>query len=212
MNGNILLEVDAFAASRSLGGRTRSTNVKVTVNDNSDDLFDIPEPRWVCPPHIDVCAKTGVTLSRYMKEMVRVNPDLEEIESIFTSLQVACKTLSNLVRTSALSGLTGLEDGGGSINIQGEEQKKLDVIANDVLKNALRWSGQLSTIASEEEEKPFNIMEIQSSLAISSSKAADAMLLCSTLWTVHLTSMQVFQSARYSGFSTKQNVQLRISI
>jgi len=62
------------------------------------------------------------------------------------------------VRTSALSGLTGLEDGGGSINIQGEEQKKLDVIANNVLKNALKWSGQLSTIASEEEERPFNIM------------------------------------------------------
>jgi len=153
--GNILLEVYAFAVPRSLGGR--STNVKVTVNDNSDE-FEIPEPRWVCLSHVDICAETGVTLSRYMKEMVRVNPDLEEIESIFTSLQVACKTLSNLVRTSALSGLTGLEDGGGSINIQGEEQKKLDVIANNVLKNALKWSGQLSTIASEEEEKPFNIM------------------------------------------------------
>jgi hypothetical protein len=51
---------------------------------------------------------------------------------------VACKTLSNLVRTSSLSGLTGLEGGGGSINVQGEEQKKLDVIANDVLKRALK--------------------------------------------------------------------------
>jgi len=81
MDGNILLEVYGFVASRSLGGRSRSTNVKVTVNDNSDDTFDIPEPRWVCPPHIDICAETGVTLSRYMKEMVRVNPDLEEIES-----------------------------------------------------------------------------------------------------------------------------------
>jgi fructose-1,6-bisphosphatase I len=51
---------------------------------------------------------------------------------------VACKTLSSLVRTSNLSGLTGLEGGGGSINVQGEEQKKLDVIANDVLKRALK--------------------------------------------------------------------------
>ena len=71
---------------------------------------------------------------------------------------MACKTLSNLVRTSALSGLTGLEDGGGSINIQGEEQKKLDVISNDVLKRALRWSGQLSTLASEEEDAPVDVM------------------------------------------------------
>lgn len=62
------------------------------------------------------------------------------------------------MRTSAISGLTGLEDGGGSINVQGEEQKKLDVISNDVLKNALRWSGQLATIASEEEDLPVSVM------------------------------------------------------
>ena len=62
------------------------------------------------------------------------------------------------MRRSAISGLTGLEDGGGSINVQGEEQKKLDVIANDVLKDALRWSGELSTLASEEEDTPVNIL------------------------------------------------------
>ena len=62
------------------------------------------------------------------------------------------------MRTSAISGLTGLQDGGGSINVQGEEQKKLDVISNNVLKNALRWSGELATIASEEEDAPVNIL------------------------------------------------------
>ncbi len=72
---------------------------------------------------------------------------------------MACKTLSNLVRRSAISGLTGLEDGGGSINVQGEEQKKLDVISNDVLKNALRWSGELATLASEEEDVPVSILD-----------------------------------------------------
>ena len=51
-----------------------------------------------------------------------------------------------------------MEDGGGSINVQGEEQKKLDVISNDVLKNALRWSGELSTLASEEEDVPVSIL------------------------------------------------------
>jgi len=120
--------------------------------------FETPEPRWNCPVHNDICSESGVTLSRYMMEMARLNKDLEEIESIFTSLQVACKTLSNLVRTSALTGNSGLEAGGGSINVQGEEQKKLDVIANDVLKNALRWSGQLSTIASEEEDAPVQVL------------------------------------------------------
>ncbi|OEU14166.1 putative fructose-1,6-bishosphatase [Fragilariopsis cylindrus CCMP1102] len=149
--------VDAFV-TRTLAGRSRSTtNIRETILDENDP-FELPDPRWICPLQADVCVETGVTLSRYMKEMVRANPDLEEIESIFTSLQVACKTLSNLVRRSSLTGITGLEDGGGSINIQGEEQKKLDVISNDVLKNALRWSGQLTTLASEEEDRPVDIM------------------------------------------------------
>lgn len=120
--------------------------------------FETPESRWDRPIHSDICSQTGVTLSRYMMEMSRLNEDLQEIESIFTSLQVACKTLSNIVRTSSLAGNTGSEIVGGSINSQGEGQKKLDVIANDVLKNALRWSGQLSTIASEEEDAPVQML------------------------------------------------------
>ena len=65
--------------------------------------------------------------------------------------------MSNLVRTSALTGITGAEGGGGSINIQGEEQKKLDIISNDIMKDALKWSGQLATLASEEEDTPVGI-------------------------------------------------------
>lgn len=38
--------------------------------------------------------------------------------------------------------------------MQGEEQKKLDILANDVLKNALGWAGKLKTIASEEDDTP----------------------------------------------------------
>ncbi|KAG7364314.1 chloroplast fructose-1,6-bisphosphatase [Nitzschia inconspicua] len=139
--------------------RRGSSSSSSLLSITRDDPFAIPESRWECPIHEDVCSQTGVTLSRYMMEMVRVNPELEEIESIFTSLQVACKALSNLVRTSSLSGLTGLEGDGGSINIQGEEQKKLDVIANDVLKKALRWNGKLATIASEEEDEPVDILK-----------------------------------------------------
>jgi fructose-1,6-bisphosphatase I len=111
----------------------------------------IVQPRWICPQHRDVCNQTGITLSRYMREMARANPELEEVESIFTALQTATKTISNLVRRSCLAGTTGLE---GNVNVQGEEQKKLDVLANDVLKAALKWSGNLGTIASEEEDSP----------------------------------------------------------
>jgi hypothetical protein len=58
--------------------RLAATTEKISAN---DDPFDIPQPRWECPIHDDVCSETGVTLSRYMMEMVRVNPELEEIES-----------------------------------------------------------------------------------------------------------------------------------
>jgi len=103
------------------------------------------------PVHRNVCPQTGVTLSRYMMEMERLNPELQELESIFTSIQVGCKAISKLVRTATLACNTGAA---GNVNIQGEDQKKMDVLANDVLKNALQWAGHFKTIASEEEDEP----------------------------------------------------------
>merc|ERR1719389_948873 len=115
-------------------------------------LYDLNEP--VFP---EVCEFAGVTLSRYVLEMVRANPDkpeLNELVSVMTAVERACKTISSLVRRSPMSGLTGLEEGGGSINVQGEEQKKLDVITNTVLKNALKFTGKMGVLASEEEDEP----------------------------------------------------------
>ena len=54
----------------------------------------------------------------------------------------ACKVIRSLVDRACITGMTGYEGGGGSINIQGEEQKKLDVITNDVLSKNLRFTGQ----------------------------------------------------------------------
>jgi fructose-1,6-bisphosphatase I len=108
------------------------------------------------------CEYSGVTLSRYVLEMARANPDrpdLVELVSVMTSVERACKTISNLVRRAPIeaSGLLGLEEGGGSINVQGEEQKKLDVITNTVLKNALRFSAKMAVLASEEEDAPVGV-------------------------------------------------------
>lgn len=108
------------------------------------------------PIFSDVCSETGVTLSRFMIETALANPELRELESIFSSIETASKTISNLVRRSALTGLTGYLDS-GNINIQGEEQKKLDVITNEVLKNALRYTGRMGVLASEEEDAPVEV-------------------------------------------------------
>ena len=109
------------------------------------------------PVFPEVCEFAGVTLSRYNIEMVRANPDqpdLAELVSVMTAVERACKTISSLVRRAPMGGVLGLQEGGGSINVQGEEQKKLDVITNTVLKNALRFTGKMGVLASEEEDAP----------------------------------------------------------
>lgn len=119
------------------------------------------------PVFNETCDQTGITLSRFMLEVARANPDLQELESVFASIQTAVKTIAKLVKRSAIDGMTGLQSGGGAVNVQGEEQKKLDVITNDVLKRALKFTGRMGVIASEEEDVP---VEVDNSLAASYGK------------------------------------------
>lgn len=100
-----------------------------------------------------ICDETGVTLNRYMLEMWRRGAVDEDIQSIFNSIREATKVIANLVNRAPLrqAELLGLQ---GEVNVQGEDQKKLDVITNDVLKKALQYTGKLGTIASEEEDNP----------------------------------------------------------
>ena len=115
-----------------------------------------PDPACKVSLSSDVCEQTGVTLSRYILEYIRANPESKGIDSIFMALQTATKTISKLVRNVHFNDMLGLhnEENGGSINVQGEQQKKLDVVTNDVLKKALRWSGKFTSFASEEEDDP----------------------------------------------------------
>jgi len=102
---------------------------------------------------VGVCEQTGVTLNRYMIEATKGQIIDEDIQSIFNSIREATKVISKLVNRAPLSQaeLLGLQ---GEINVQGEDQKKLDVITNDVLKKALQYTGKLGTLASEEEDAP----------------------------------------------------------
>jgi fructose-1,6-bisphosphatase I len=104
-----------------------------------------------------------MTLSRYMIEKAKFKPaEYGDLESLMCSIQMACKQIASLVQRAGISDLTGLQEGGGSVNVQGEEQKKLDVISNTVLKNALRFSGKTGIIGSEEEEEPVIVEEAYS--------------------------------------------------
>lgn len=116
---------------------------------NSRGQFPLIEPVFD-----EVCEMSGVTLTRYMMEVSRANPHLKEVESLMNSIQTACKTISSLVNRACITKMTGYQDDGCSINVQGEQQKKLDVLTNDVLKKALRFTGRLTVLASEEEDAP----------------------------------------------------------
>jgi len=148
-----------FSSSDAEVAKSAALKEKDNVADGEDYDDDfVPPHRWTCPVNLqgeNVCETTGITLSRYMREMARANPELEDIESIFTSLQTATKTISHLVRQSSLTGQLGLV---GNVNVQGEDQKKLDVLTNNVLKESLEWSGHMGTLASEEEDTPVPIL------------------------------------------------------
>ncbi|SMF38962.1 class 1 fructose-bisphosphatase [Pseudogulbenkiania subflava] len=95
------------------------------------------------------------TLSRFLIEQQRKQGSIPpELRFLIETIARTCKAISHSVHKGALSGVLG-EAGTG--NVQGEAQKKLDVIANDVLLEANEWGGSLAAMASEEMELPHAI-------------------------------------------------------
>ncbi|KAK9798934.1 hypothetical protein WJX73_003803 [Symbiochloris irregularis] len=82
-----------------------------------------------------------------------------ELATVISSIALACKQIASLVTRSGISNLTGAA---GAANFSGEDQKKLDVISNEVFANALRASGRTGIIASEEEDLPVSVEETYS--------------------------------------------------
>jgi fructose-1,6-bisphosphatase I len=96
-----------------------------------------------------------ITLSRFLIEQQRKAGTLPpELRLLIETVGRACKAISYSVNKGALAGILG-EAGTG--NIQGEAQKKLDVIANDFLLDANEWGGSLAAMASEEMELLYHI-------------------------------------------------------
>ncbi len=105
-----------------------------------------------------LAARGRISLTRYLIELER---DADEGAALPPSLRLlievvarACKQIAHEVGKGALGGVLG-EAGTG--NIQGEAQKKLDVIANEILLEANEWGGHLAAMASEEMATVFPI-------------------------------------------------------
>ncbi|MCH2161718.1 MAG: class 1 fructose-bisphosphatase [Phycisphaerales bacterium] len=70
---------------------------------------------------------------------------------VLSAISLAGKTIANKVRRARLDGILGVQ---GSENVQGEEQLKLDVIANEVIVRCLGDRTPVAVVASEEDEEP----------------------------------------------------------
>ncbi|MEK9802897.1 MAG: class 1 fructose-bisphosphatase [Curvibacter sp.] len=89
-----------------------------------------------------------ISLTRYLVEQQRVHGHIpSELRLLLEVVARACKSISQAVNKGALGGVLGTA---GSENVQGEVQKKLDIIANEVLIEANAWGGHLAAMASEE--------------------------------------------------------------
>ena len=96
----------------------------------------------------------GDTLPVYLaRESARGHID-GELAIALNSVAVACKRVRAMVAAAPLAGNTGSL---GSSNASGDEQKKLDVLANDVFVAEIRDSGRAGIIVTEEEDTPIAV-------------------------------------------------------
>ncbi|MGM9428282.1 class 1 fructose-bisphosphatase [Hydrogenophaga sp. MI9] len=89
-----------------------------------------------------------ISLTRYLVEQQRVDGHIPgDLRLLLEVVARACKRISQAVNKGDLGEVMGTAD---TENVQGEVQKKLDIIANEVLIEANEWGGHLAAMASEE--------------------------------------------------------------
>jgi fructose-1,6-bisphosphatase I len=98
-----------------------------------------------------------VTIDRFIIEQERRHPQATgDLSAILYDIGVAAKMIANKVRSAGLIDILGSAE---AENVQGEEQQKLDVIANEIVIKAMDHGGRLCGMASEEEEDIIPIPE-----------------------------------------------------
>ncbi|GMF78709.1 unnamed protein product [[Candida] boidinii] len=92
-----------------------------------------------------------VTLTRFiLREQQQFAPTATgELTLLLNSLQFAFKFIAHTIRRSELINLVGLA---GATNSTGDDQKKLDVIGDEIFINAMKGSGNVRVLVSEEQE------------------------------------------------------------
>ena len=92
----------------------------------------------------------GKPMIKFIDESQSNEPSsIDSLTGLIKNITGACKEIAGLVTCGGINDLNGVA---GSENIQGEAQKKLDIISNDVMVRHLSSSGHLAAMLSEEVE------------------------------------------------------------
>jgi fructose-1,6-bisphosphatase I/sedoheptulose-1,7-bisphosphatase len=100
------------------------------------------------------------TLTQFLIEERRRFPGASgDFNALILDVAIACKAIARAVAFGELGGVMGnhASEAGGSVNVQGETQKKLDVLSNEVFIRRTEWAGNLAGMASEEMDDPYQI-------------------------------------------------------
>jgi fructose-1,6-bisphosphatase I len=97
----------------------------------------------------------GTTITQFIIEEQRhIQGATGDFTSLLNDIVTACKVISNMVNKGELIGVLG---SAGSENVQGETQKKLDILTNEVFLKSNEWAGHLAAMASEEMDDVYPI-------------------------------------------------------
>ena len=100
------------------------------------------------------------TLTRYLIEERRRFPGASgDLNALILDVSLACKAIARIVASGELGDSLGRPAAarGGAVNVQGEVQKPLDVLSNDIFIRMNEWTGHLAGMASEEMNDPRQI-------------------------------------------------------
>ena len=96
------------------------------------------------------------TLSKFLITQLRGTQSQSDLAALLIDVAAAVKAISAMVAKGALGGHLGSLD---TQNVQGETQKKLDVLTNEVMLRYCEWGGLVAGMASEEMDGPYAIPE-----------------------------------------------------
>jgi fructose-1,6-bisphosphatase I/sedoheptulose-1,7-bisphosphatase len=100
------------------------------------------------------------TLTRYLIQERRRFPEASgALNALILDVSLACKAIARIVAMGELGDLYSktLMAEGGEVNVQGEVQKRLDVVSNEIFIRMNEWNGHLAGMGSEEMAEPRQI-------------------------------------------------------